>query len=123
MPIAHVQEIIEKCCVKCCVKGKSNLFCVIALFVLQKYSLDITGPILPGNFSRLCKLFESTQQNQFSAVIKNLQATAPFNVLPPGTQEQLDNVDEKIFEQPSTLGTTNLTFIKFDDGLYSWETN
>jgi hypothetical protein len=81
----------------------------------------MTGPILPGNFSKLCQLFESTQRHQFSAVMKNLQATAPFNVLPPDMQEQHD--DEKFLKQPSILGATNLTFIKCDGDLYSWETS
>ena len=55
--------------------------------------------------------------------MKNLQATAPFNVLPPDMQAEDQSDDENFLKQPSNLGTTNLTFIKCDDELYTWETS
>ncbi|XP_028395016.1 protein downstream neighbor of Son-like [Dendronephthya gigantea] len=90
----------------------------------KTYSLDITGPVLPGNLFKLCKLFETTQQRQFSAVMKNLQVTAAFNVLPNDMQdeERIDD-DDHFLTQPSNLGGTNLASINCDNFLYSWETN
>lgn len=84
--------------------------------------MDISGPILPGNFFNLCQLFKSTQGKQFSAVLKNLQATAPFNAQPKDMQVQ-EVTDANILTHSSNLGRTNLTFIKCDDDFYSWSTS
>lgn len=91
---------------------------------MQQHNLDISGPILPGIFSKLCQIFETAQDRQFSAATKVVQPTAPFNVTLPDikTEQSATYTERNFLEQCSSLGAKGLTYVKYADDLYSWET-
>ena len=98
---------------------------IFFIVLLQQYNLDISGPILPGIFSKLCQVFEITQNRQFTATTKLLQATTPFNVTPADLKlhQPALGTGQHFLEQCSSLHTKGLVHIKCEDGFYSWETS
>ena len=47
--------------------------------MVQRFYLELTGPVLPMNLHKLCRLFLKTQHGQFTAHFTNVDSTGAFN--------------------------------------------
>ncbi|CAI7996242.1 Protein downstream neighbor of son homolog [Geodia barretti] len=59
--------------------------------MVQRFFLEITGPVLPTNLHKLCRLFHRTQHGQFTAHFTNVDTTGAFN----GRESSGDNDSEE----------------------------
>ena len=103
----------------------------MALF--QLYSLDISGPILPGCLYELCHLLKSSQEGDFKATLSAHQPSVAFNVpgietkdncFPSGCvlQQSISRGQWKHYQEADQLKGICLKELSCKDKLFSWTT-
>ena len=97
----------------------------------QVNSLEVSGPILPGNVLSLCHILRETQVGEFKAVFSTHQSTAAFNRdIADERQEGQTKLDTntatlkehiQLLKKPCQLEGQSMKEIACADRLYSWD--
>ncbi|XP_013421778.1 protein downstream neighbor of son homolog [Lingula anatina] len=90
------------------------------------FMVEVVGPILPHTLFKLCRLFESSQEQQFSAVCHVHEPTVPFNgIMTVKKSGSLDTVVDPLdvehyIKDGKNIEKQAIREIACDGLLYSW---
>ena len=106
---------------------------IVCIVSFQLYSLEISGPLLPGCMYELCHLLKASQIGDFKAIFSAHQPSVAFNVLSPKTEGKCtpsgSNLEHSTscgqwthYQEAEQLKGTFLKELNCKDNLFTWTT-
>ena len=105
----------------------------IIFYYFQLYSLDISGPLLPGSLYDLCQLLKVSQEGNFTATLSAYQPSVALNVplrkkesgfkpivRESYTESSVSSLQLAHYQQPQSLEKVCLKELKCKGGLFTW---